>query len=210
MELKPKSRVLFSALIAMAGCLALNAQSIYPGQHEGKMAVRNVAPAAVRSFDLKEVRLLPGRVRDNLERDSAWMVNISADRLLHSFRNNAGVFDGDRIEVSYPMSLRVETTPDNPGCAALLYGPVLLAGNMGSEGVETFFSDPTVRNDYYTYDYKVPSTMDDSLKADPADPGMTIKPGRVRLEFVSSEGYVLRPFFDTHHTRHIVYWNLKK
>lgn len=116
----------------------------------------------------------------------------------------------DRIEITYPMSLRVETTPDNPDRAALFYGPILLAGNMGSEGVETYFSNPNVRNDYYTYDYKVPESINDTLLVDRDNLNSTIKVVDGNLEFVTSEGYKLRPFFDTHHTRHIVYWNLKQ
>lgn len=46
------------------------------------------------SFDLKDVKLLPGRVYDNLRRDSAWMASISVNRMLHNFRNNAGVYAG--------------------------------------------------------------------------------------------------------------------
>ena len=41
------------------------------------------------------VRLLPGRFRDNFERDSAWVMSIGADRLLHSFRTTAGVYSGN-------------------------------------------------------------------------------------------------------------------
>ncbi len=61
-------------LIALSATLIAPAQSVYPGQHRGKMKVESVAPCRAESFDLSEVRLLPGRVRDNLERDSAWMV----------------------------------------------------------------------------------------------------------------------------------------
>lgn len=52
------------------------------------------APIQVESFDLKDVRLLPSRFRDNMMRDSVWMTSIATNRLLHSFRNNAGVFAG--------------------------------------------------------------------------------------------------------------------
>lgn len=117
---------------------------------------------------------------------------------------------GDRIEVTYPMALRLEATPDNPDKAALFYGPVLLAGDMGSEGVKSYFSNPNVRNDYYTYDYKVPASLKDTLRVDRKSLSSTIKAGEGKLDFVTSEGYRLRPFFDTHRTRHVVYWNLEK
>ena len=37
---------------------------------------------------------MPSRFRDNMMRDSAWMTSIATNRLLHGFRNNAGVFAG--------------------------------------------------------------------------------------------------------------------
>ena len=86
------------SLILMTICAALStglsAQSVYPGQHAGKMKKVTTAPMQVESFDLKDVRLLPSRFRDNMMRDSAWMTSIATNRLLHGFRNNAGVFAG--------------------------------------------------------------------------------------------------------------------
>jgi DUF1680 family protein len=42
---------------------------------------------------------------------------------------------GDVIEVRVPMSLRVEPLPNAPGLAALVYGPIVLGGRMGTEGL---------------------------------------------------------------------------
>lgn len=81
-------------LLAAVAAVSASAQSIYPGQHVGKMSVGDCAEAKALAFDLRDVRLLPGRVHDNLRRDSAWMASISVNRLVHSFRNNAGVFAG--------------------------------------------------------------------------------------------------------------------
>ncbi|MDE6542099.1 MAG: glycoside hydrolase family 127 protein, partial [Muribaculaceae bacterium] len=81
-------------LIFALSVLGSAAQSVYPGQHRGKLAIDTSVDTEAESFDLCDVRLLPGRVRDNLERDSAWMVSIPVGRMLHSFRNNAGVFAG--------------------------------------------------------------------------------------------------------------------
>ncbi|HEY0866809.1 MAG TPA: beta-L-arabinofuranosidase domain-containing protein [Fimbriimonas sp.] len=38
---------------------------------------------------------------------------------------------GDKLEFELPMSLRIEATPDNPKRVAILYGPVVLAADMG-------------------------------------------------------------------------------
>lgn len=118
---------------------------------------------------------------------------------------------GDVIEARYPMSLRVETTPDNPNKGALLYGPVLLAADMGTEGMTAPapFSDPTVRNDYYTYNYHVPADLPTTLSIDPANPSATITRSGKGLTFTTSEGYRLLPLYDANRIRYNVYWDLK-
>jgi len=42
---------------------------------------------------------------------------------------------GDRIEMSLPMTLRAEVMPDDHSTQAFLYGPLVLAGDLGSEGL---------------------------------------------------------------------------
>jgi len=44
--------------------------------------------------------------------------------------------DGDRVVIRLPMSLRLEALPDDPKMVALLYGPIVLAGDLGKEGLE--------------------------------------------------------------------------
>jgi uncharacterized protein len=45
--------------------------------------------------------------------------------------------NGDRIEMDLPMHLHVESMPDDTQLQALLYGPLVLAGQLGSEGLRT-------------------------------------------------------------------------
>jgi DUF1680 family protein len=42
---------------------------------------------------------------------------------------------GDTVEVRWPMGLRVEAMPDDPNMIAILYGPIVLAGDLGQEGL---------------------------------------------------------------------------
>ncbi|MEJ2615286.1 MAG: glycoside hydrolase family 127 protein [Ignavibacteriaceae bacterium] len=42
----------------------------------------------------------------------------------------------DKIDITYPMSLHLVATNDNPNMAAVLYGPIVLAGDMGTEGMK--------------------------------------------------------------------------
>lgn len=76
--LKYKENSMKYKLVILSMCLGvagtLSAQSIYPGQHAGKMKKETVVPLTVESFDLKDIRLLPGRFRENMMRDSAWML----------------------------------------------------------------------------------------------------------------------------------------
>ena len=43
--------------------------------------------------------------------------------------------DGDRIDVELPMRLHFEPLPRSPDVAALMYGPIVLAGQLGTEGL---------------------------------------------------------------------------
>jgi hypothetical protein len=43
---------------------------------------------------------------------------------------------GDTVQVRLPMALHVEALPDDPHVQALMYGPVVLAGDLGVEGLE--------------------------------------------------------------------------
>jgi hypothetical protein len=43
--------------------------------------------------------------------------------------------DGDRLELDLPMYLHVEAMPDEPTTQALLFGPLVLAGKLGSDGL---------------------------------------------------------------------------
>lgn len=119
--------------------------------------------------------------------------------------------DGDRIEAVYPMQVQLETTPDNPQKGALLYGPLVLAGERGTEGMQSPapFSDPRLYNDYYTYDYHIPADLKTTLLIDCKHPERALQRVGKELKFTTQQGDVLRPLYDVHHQRYVVYWDLK-
>jgi DUF1680 family protein len=43
--------------------------------------------------------------------------------------------DGDRVEVSLPMRLHLDSMPDDPTLATVMYGPLVLAGELGTENL---------------------------------------------------------------------------
>jgi DUF1680 family protein len=44
--------------------------------------------------------------------------------------------NGDRVEVKLPMRLHLQTIPDDPMLAAVMYGPLVLAGELGTENLD--------------------------------------------------------------------------
>ena len=119
--------------------------------------------------------------------------------------------DGDRIEATYPMHLTLEAAPDNPRRAALLYGPVVLAGALGTEGMlpPAPDSDPSKYNDYYTYDYHIPEGLPTGLKWDAGHPENCVQ--RISedgLRFRTADGVTVLPLYDVHRQRYVVYWDI--
>jgi DUF1680 family protein len=43
--------------------------------------------------------------------------------------------DGDRVEMQLPMQLHTEALPDDAAMRAVLYGPLVLAGDLGAQGL---------------------------------------------------------------------------
>lgn len=86
---------------------------------------------------------------------------------------------GDRIELELPMRLNAEPTPDDPKLQALLYGPIVLAGELGTEGL----TEALVRNVQAPATSKAPMAVPD-LVATGDDPSAWIKPaGTAPLSF---------------------------
>ncbi len=74
--------------------------------------------------------------------------------------------------------------PDDPNKVALLYGPLVLAGERGTEGMQAPapFSNPALYNDYYTYNFHVPADLRTSLKVDMKHPERTLQRTGKRTE----------------------------
>jgi len=120
---------------------------------------------------------------------------------------------GDRVEIYYPMELHLSKTNDNPGKAAIMYGPLVLAGLMGKEGMTGTapFSDPHLHNDYYTYDYHVPADLKTSLQVNERNLQDRVKKSdQQKLIFIDKlDGVELAPIHSIHQQRYVVYWDLK-
>jgi DUF1680 family protein len=121
---------------------------------------------------------------------------------------------GDRIEVTYPMSLYLVPAPDNAAVAAIAYGPVILAGEMGTEGMRRPYHDPSDPYEYYDYDYRVPAGLVHTLTAQGRPVKDWLRPGTRPLEFITVKGLAkdaitFEPYYRLHRQRYVVYWDLE-
>jgi uncharacterized protein len=103
---------------------------------------------------------------------------------------------GDAVEVTLPLTVRLETMPDNPRRVAFFKGPVLLAGDLGPAGGETGPDDVPV---LVTPDRPQPSLVRPVAGA----------PSSYRLGGIGRPHDVdLLPFFLLHGRRYAVYWDV--
>jgi DUF1680 family protein len=123
--------------------------------------------------------------------------------------------NGDEIRLTLPMKLRTEPLPGAPAIVAYFHGPVLLAGLLGKEGIETLSPWTKTRVDYD----QIPIPPAPVIVGADDDIGTYIREGAEQGTFVL-EGGVLRtpgrvttssitlvPFYKAHFERYAVYWN---
>ena len=119
--------------------------------------------------------------------------------------------NGDVVDVAIPMSLRLELMANRPSRAAIMYGPILLAGRLGREGFVGDMPYATVEHRPY-HGTPVPIVPDLATGGKPVDQWLKPIPGKP-LEFKTTgvgrpRDVSLIPFFKAHHQRYTVYWDL--
>lgn len=116
---------------------------------------------------------------------------------------------GDRVEVQMPFSLRTESMPDNPHRLAILYGPIVLAGKLGTEGIVPPMPYAKSQGDFFHG--PVPPApvlvtegrpVTDWIEAVPDQPLTFRSKGVGRPADVT-----LTALYQLHHERYTVYWD---
>ncbi|MFL5808886.1 MAG: beta-L-arabinofuranosidase domain-containing protein [Flavisolibacter sp.] len=149
---------------------------------------------------------------------SGAFVTINGKKI--SIRQNPGSFitldrkwkNGDKIEIRFPMSLRYVPAPDNPNVTAIAYGPVLLAGAMGTEGLTN--ETPYAKDQNDLNNFFIPDNIVHELNTKGSKDFSWLHPGNEALNFrttkeVAAQEITLIPYYKIHHQRYVVYWNLK-
>ena len=122
--------------------------------------------------------------------------------------------DRDRVEVRLPMNLHAAAMPDDPSLRAFMFGPLVLAGRLGTEGItsENRRAIPTPPREVPEYkDAKPPKAPE--LVSSATDLSSWIKPvsGRT-LEFSTTgqtKDFNLVPLYRLFDERYAVYWKIR-
>ena len=103
--------------------------------------------------------------------------------------------NGDTVALTLPKRLHAEPLPDNPRRVALLWGPLVLAGDLGPEGQETHPAAPVF--------VAANQPLEQWLKPVAGQPGNFRSDGVGRPQDVD-----FQPFYQLHNRTYAAYWDL--
>jgi DUF1680 family protein len=110
---------------------------------------------------------------------------------------------GDIVELTLPKTLRLEPLPDNPRRVAILWGPLVLAGDLGPEAERGRGRGARAEPPKVPVFVAAERPVAQWLKPVPG------KPGQFRTEGVGRERDVdFVPFYRLHRRTYGVYWDL--
>jgi DUF1680 family protein len=105
---------------------------------------------------------------------------------------------GDKVEVEIPFSLRLESMPDDSNRVAIMYGPLVMAGDLGPV-------QDSVSHDIMYVPVMMTEERDPSAWMKPVEGKintfMTVNTGRPR-------DVEMKPFYVTYNRRYSIYWDL--
>jgi len=117
--------------------------------------------------------------------------------------------NGDKLEVALPMSLHAEPMPDDSSVQAIMYGPLVLAGRLGTEGLtkDVLRAEPTKLRDIPHY--RAAPVPAPQFSAAAGDVRKWIQPAGRPLEFRTTgqtRNVELTPLYRVLDERYVVYW----
>jgi hypothetical protein len=113
---------------------------------------------------------------------------------------------GDVVELTLPKTVRLETTPDNKSVAAIMWGPLVLAGDLGPrrEGRVTASAAPPVpvlvTAERPVAQWVVPDSVEGNFRASQV--------ARIAGQNASPTDVSLTPFYRTHRRTYSVYFDV--
>ena len=115
--------------------------------------------------------------------------------------------DGDKIEVAMPMSLHLAPLPDDPATQAAMYGPLVLAGRLGSRGLlEDHMYGPLGPDEARAI--PVPALIGSGDKPDWVE---QVKGQTLAFQTAGQKETIdLAPLYQNYDERYTVYWKVNK
>jgi uncharacterized protein len=119
--------------------------------------------------------------------------------------------NGDKVDIHLPMHLHIEPTPDDPTVQAMMFGPMVLAGNMGNAGLE----------DSMIYGPQGPEELKEGekparpprIKATGKNPTAWVEPVPGKAQEFRTVGQIetrsLIPFYKIFKDRYTLYWKVE-
>jgi hypothetical protein len=118
--------------------------------------------------------------------------------------------------MALPMALHMAPMPDDPTSQAVMYGPLVLVGKLGTEGItdQNRRAEPTRPRMVPEFKYQPPAAP--SLRARTGDPSTWIQLAGISgsgapLEFRTSgqeQDVTMVPFYMLFDERYAVYWKV--
>jgi DUF1680 family protein len=185
---------------------------------------------AERNFRLRQETAFPEEPRTSLTIDAEQPLSLTLRVRIPQWANNASVkingklsdvsaapgsylaiartwTKGDRVEIELPMSLHSEAMPDDHSLKAFLYGPLVLAGKLGRDGLtkelQTGQEGPELR--------KAPALQIPQFAASDKRLDEWIKPGDDPMTFRTTGQKVdvaMEPFYKVNGERYSLYWKV--
>lgn len=109
--------------------IRLRQDTIFPRRAETRLRIQTAKPLRLKL-----------RVREPYWTDGKMSVAVNGNPAAPTRAGGYWVVDrfwadGDELRVNLPMNLHVHAMPDDPTLQAIMYGPLVLAGDLGSEGL---------------------------------------------------------------------------
>ena len=127
--------------------------------------------------------------------------------------------DGDVVEITLPMHVRLEQLPNVPEYVAIMRGPVLLSCRMGTEGLDGLVADDSrwghIAHGPLVSLFDTPALIGQRDQLQAALEKMTPVPGKpfhftvanlFSLKGEKLPSIELEPFFSLHDSRYMMYW----
>jgi len=102
--------------------------------------------------------------------------------------------NNDKVVITLPMKLHTEPMPDNPNRVAILYGPIVLAGQLGKETPDPLVGTPVLLTDDHNVNDWIKPVANQPLTFEMKGVGKPFDP-------------VMKPFYKTYDQHYSVYFD---